>query len=189
MLAAGSFAAVQIHAYAHAMNTTTQRLIQFTKASARAVMWPMLVVACCGTLPAVALADVTVTPAAKGYDIDITGDASSSDLIDAIVGATGVAIKGEPGDATLTANHLKNTSLERALRSLLPGTNFAVRFGDDDKPSEIIFLTSGSGDGSGNGSAEGPGPYNADTAAPGMEAPTKSGGVVYYGSGVDESSQ
>ena len=102
---------------------------------------PPAAVFCLGVaLCAPAMAAVTVTPATKGYDIDVTGPSSASEVIDAIAGATGVVIKGEPEDATVGTNHLRNTSLERALRVLLPGAPFAVRFGEDDMPEEIIFL-------------------------------------------------
>ena len=62
-----------------------------------------------------ARADVTVTPATKGYDIAITDQASASDVLDAITSATGVAVKGEPGDDAVNPTRLTGVSLERAL--------------------------------------------------------------------------
>ena len=101
-----------------------------------------------------ARADVTVTPATKGYDIAITDQASASDVLDAITSATGVAVKGEPGDDAVNPTRLTGVSLERALRGLLPKAAFAIRYGADGAPAMIIFLTpkdgaaAGAGDGS-----------------------------------------
>lgn len=90
---------------------------------------------------ATAWAEVTVAPAARGYDIDITGQASSTELIDAIAAALGIKVQGYPADSTVTANQLRGASLERALRALLPTARFVVRFNDDDTPEAIIFLS------------------------------------------------
>jgi hypothetical protein len=124
-----------------------------------------------------AAAGVTVTPAAKGYDIDIDGQASASELIEAIAGATGVEIKGQPEDATVGPNHLRNTSLERALRQLLPKAPFAIRFDADDTPETIIFLspsqegaTADGSDGAGE-SDETDGSDGGDGTDPGDQAP------------------
>ncbi|MEI8177287.1 hypothetical protein [Aestuariivirga sp.] len=96
-------------------------------------------------LPCAAEAGVTVTAAAKGYDIDITDSVSTTELLDAITSATGATIKGQPEEMTVNANHLRSTSLEGALRKLLPGAGFAVRFSADNAPAEIIFLTAKDG--------------------------------------------
>lgn len=130
-----------------------------------------------------AVADVTVKPAARGYDIDIAGGTSASELIDAIANATGVEIKGEPEDATVGPNHLRNASLERALRMLLPKAPFAVRYDADDTPETIVFLSPSedSADGGDNGDAmdDGSGmePDQSDPGAPDMEQdPPDTGG-------------
>jgi hypothetical protein len=86
-------------------------------------------------------AGVTVKPSAKGYDIDVDGPTKASELIDAIASATGVNVKGQPEETTIGPNHLHGTSLERALRMLLPKVPFAVRFDADDIPEAIIFLS------------------------------------------------
>ena len=99
-----------------------------------------------------AQAEVTVAPAATGFDIDITDQASASELLDAVAAATGAVIKGRPEDATINANQLRNSSMERALRKLLPGAAFAVRYDDDGKLAAIIFL---SPDSAGGESADG----------------------------------
>ena len=39
-----------------------------------------------------ALAEVTVTPAARGFDVDVTGQASTTEVLEAIANATGVEI-------------------------------------------------------------------------------------------------
>lgn len=88
-----------------------------------------------------ASAEVTISPAASGYDIDITGPVSSSELIDVISAATGIAVKNRPKDTTINTNHLRSTSLDRALRKLLPGTAFTIRSGDEGAPAMIIFLS------------------------------------------------
>jgi len=90
--------------------------------------------------PGAALAEVTVTPAAKGYDVDVTGQASTTEVLEAIVGATGVEIKGTPGDAAVSENHLRGASLERAIRALLPKAGFIVRSDAEGKPAAIIFM-------------------------------------------------
>lgn len=115
----------------------------------------------------VALAEVTVKPAAKGYDIDVTEEASASDVVDAIVEATGVDIKGEPDDTSVPVNHLRNVSLERALRILLPHVPFAVRFDADDTPQTIIFMATAKGDGSQDGVGDG---QNSDTSGAGSNS-------------------
>lgn len=145
-----------------------------------------------GTLLAImlsgtALADVTVTPTAKGYDIDVTDDASSSELLDAITKATGATIKGPPDEVTLSANHMKGTSLERAIRMLIPGANFVVRFGPDDAPAQIIFLsTSPSEDGNGGSTDSG----TEDSTSPDVQDPSSDGGDTQgSGSDDDQSSQ
>ena len=96
-----------------------------------------------------ALADVTVKAASAGYDIDITEGTTASDLLDAIAEAAGVEIKGEPEDAEVAPNHLRNASLERALRMLLPKAPFAVRYDADDTPETIVFLSPSAGAGDG----------------------------------------
>ena len=88
-----------------------------------------------------ASAEVTISPAASGYDIDIIGPVSSTELIDVISAATGVAVKNRPEDTTINTNHLRSTSLDRALRKLLPGTAFTIRSGDEGAPAMIIFLS------------------------------------------------
>ena len=109
-----------------------------------------------------AFADVTVTAADKGYDIAITDQASASDLIDAIAGATGAAVKGEPGDDAVNPTRLTGVSLERALRGLLPKAAFAIRYGADGSPAMIIFLTPK--DGAAAGADDGSSPDMQDGA-------------------------
>ena len=122
----------------------------------------LLAATLCGT----AVADVKIAPAAQGYDIDIDGDTSATDLIEAIAAATGVEIKGEPEDVAIGANHLRNTSLERALRKLLPKAPFAVRFDSDETPEEIIFLSPAEDGGGADGGA-------GDTTEPSDDAPAE----------------
>ena len=105
------------------------------------IMGPVAVLAAGVALCGTAAAEVTVKPASKGYDIDITGDATAAELIEAIASATGADIKGEPENTAVGVNHLRNASLERALRALLPKAPFAVKSDDDDMPTEIIFLS------------------------------------------------
>ena len=88
-----------------------------------------------------AWAEITVSPAARGYDIDITDQASSTELIDAMTAALGIKVQGYPADSTVAASQLRGASLERALRALLPTARFVVRFNDDDSPEAIIFLS------------------------------------------------
>lgn len=88
-----------------------------------------------------AWAEITVSPAARGYDIDITDQATSTELIDTIAAALGIKVQGYPVDSTVGANQLRGASLERALRALLPTARFVVRFNDDDSPEAIIFLS------------------------------------------------
>lgn len=88
-----------------------------------------------------AWAEITVSPAARGYDIDITDQASSTELIDAIAAALGIKVQDYPADSTVAASQLRGASLERALRALLPTARFVVRFNDDDSPEAIIFLS------------------------------------------------
>ena len=90
---------------------------------------------------ATAWAEITVSPAARGYDIDITDQASSTELIDAMTAALGIKVQGYPAESTVAAGQLRGASLERALRSLLPTARFVVRFNDDDSPEAIIFLS------------------------------------------------
>lgn len=119
-----------------------------------------------------ALADVTVKPVEKGYDIDITEETSSSEVIDAIADATGVDIKGEPEDSMVPANHLRNVSLERALRTLLPRVPFSVRFDADDVPETIIFMAKAKDDASGDtGDSAGDSQIPADPGADPMNPP------------------
>jgi len=87
-----------------------------------------------------ALAEVTVTPAARGFDVDVTGQASTTEVLEAIANATGVEIKGTPGDAAVGENHLRGTSLERAIGVLLPKAGFIVRSDAEGKPAAIIFM-------------------------------------------------
>lgn len=119
-------------------------------------------------LSGTAMADVTVKPAAKGYDIDITGDATASDLIDAIASATGVDIKGAPEDTPVGTNHLRNASLERSLRVLLPKAPFVVKSDEDGLPAEIIFLSpqTGSDPGDGADTPDGGAAPDPDTLTP-----------------------
>jgi hypothetical protein len=109
-----------------------------------------------------AFADVTVTPADKGYDIAITDQASASDLLDAIASATGASVKGEPGDDDINPTRLTGVSLERALRGLLPKSAFAIRYGADGSPAMIIFLTQK--DGAAAGADDGSSPDMQDGA-------------------------
>ena len=142
------------------------------KSKRRAVTAACLLLAVVSCHPA--LADVTVKPVDKGYDIDITEETSSSEVVDAIVEATGVDIKGEPEDSMVPANHLRNVSLERALRTLLPRVPFSVRFDSDDVPETIIFLAKTKDDASGdtadtaddNEIPENPGPDPMDPPLP-----------------------
>lgn len=131
-----------------------------------------------------ALADVTVRPATKGYDIDVTENASSSELLDAIANSTGATIKGQPEEVTLAANHLKATSLERAIRVLIPGANFVVRFGPDDAPAQIIFLSAKAGDSSNDDSSES---GNGDSS-PDLQDPSTDGGDTQGSGGDDDQS-
>lgn len=111
-----------------------------------------------------AYAQVTVTPAAKGYDIDIENQISAAELIDALAAATGANVKGQPQEATINPNHLRGASLERALRLLLPGAAFTLGFNADGKPTSIIFLSS---------PAQEPAPSEeSDGMAPPMDDPT-----------------
>lgn len=96
--------------------------------------------------PCLARAEVTVTPVAKGYDVDVIGQASSAEVLEAIAGATGVEIKGTPGDTTVNESHLRSASLERAIRALLPRAGFVVSSDAEGKPVSIIFMAV-SGDG------------------------------------------
>lgn len=89
-----------------------------------------------------AVAEITISPAARGYDIDITGQTSSAALIDALAGAIGAKVEGYPPDSPVASGHLRNASIERALRTLLPTARFIVRFDADDTPAAIIFLSS-----------------------------------------------
>jgi hypothetical protein len=134
-----------------------------------------------------ARADVTVTPVAKGYDIDVSDQASSAELLDAITTATGVTLRGLPDETTLSANHLRATSLERAIRMLMPGVNFTVRFGPDNAPAQIIFLSgSPAEDGTSNGGAAG----TDDSTTPDLQDPSTDGGDTQgSGSDDDQSSQ
>lgn len=112
-----------------------------------------------------AAATIKIAPAEKGYDFDIDAQTTASELIDAIASATGVDIKGEPQDTTVGPNHLRNTSLERALRKLLPKAPFAVRFDADDTPEAIIFLTPSEGGGGANGSDGADSPDTGDDSS------------------------
>ena len=109
----------------------------------------------CVLLNQSALADVTVKTATKGYDIDVTGSVSASELLNAIAVATGVEIKGKPGDVQVVSNHLRDTSLERALRIFLPNAPFAVRYDADDVPETIVFLSLPDGGTTPSGDADG----------------------------------
>lgn len=122
----------------------------------------------CVSMAGPASAEVSIVPDASGYDIEISGQASPGELLDAIASATGVSVKGQPEDATLTANKLHGVSMERALRKLLPGSAFAVRYGDDGRPTALIFLTSDTTDGSA--------PSDGDVSTQGMDDPTTTDG-------------
>ena len=91
----------------------------------------------CGSVAA----EVNVAQAGKGYDIDVSGQASTTEVIDAIAAATGATIQGYPLDGTVADNRIRGASLERALRALLPKAAFVVRFNADDTPAAIIFLS------------------------------------------------
>ncbi|WP_374331777.1 hypothetical protein [Aestuariivirga sp.] len=137
-------------------------------------------------LSGTARAEVTVTPAAKGYDIEVSDQATSSELLDAITNATGVTIKGLPDETTLAANHLRSTTLERAIRMLMPAANFVVRFRPDNTPAQIIFL-SASPDDNTAGSSES---ETDDPTAPDLQDPATDGGDMQgTGSDDDQSSQ
>ena len=97
--------------------------------------------ALCGSVAA----EVTVSPAGKGYDIDVTGQVSTTEVLDAIAAATGATIEGYPEDGTVADNRIRGASLERALRALLPKAAFVVRFSEDDTPTAIIFLSDSKG--------------------------------------------
>lgn len=108
-----------------------------------------------------AQAEVTVVPAARGFDIDVSDQATSTELLDAITSATGVKIEGAPEDAAIGANHLRSASLERALRTLMPRAGFVVRSRGDGTPEAIIFLSTPLG-----GDPDGaPSPVPVDPAA------------------------
>lgn len=92
-------------------------------------------------------AEITVSPVARGYDIAITEQTSSTALIDSMAAALGVTVQGYPADSTVSKTQIRGASLERALRALLPEARFVVRFNDDDTPAAIIFLSSGEGGG------------------------------------------
>lgn len=102
---------------------------------------PVVIFGLMALLSGAALASVKVTPTESGYDIDIDGEASASEVIDAIASAAGVEIKGQPEETAVAPNNLRNTSIERALRKLFPTAHFAVRFDADDTPEAIIFLS------------------------------------------------
>lgn len=103
-------------------------------------------------LAGAAQAEVTVAPAGRGYDIDVAGQVSSAELLSAIATATGVTITGDPEDATIRDSHFRGTSLERALRALLPHAAFVVSFAKNGAPDRIIFLSAAKGeDAGGNG--------------------------------------
>jgi hypothetical protein len=91
----------------------------------------------CGSVAA----EVNVAPSGKGYDIDVSGQASTTEVIDAIAAATGATIQGYPEGGTVADNRIRGASLERALRALLPKAAFVVRFNADDTPAAIIFLS------------------------------------------------
>lgn len=97
------------------------------------------------TTSSTAWAEITVSPAARGYDIDVTDPVSSTELIDAIAAALEIKVKGYPDESTVAANQLRGASLERALRALLPSARFVVRFNEDDSPAALIFLSAGKG--------------------------------------------
>lgn len=129
--------------------------------------------------PAALRAEVTVTAAAKGYDVDVSDQASVSEVIDAIVTATGVKVVGAPEDGTIASLHLRSASLERVLRALLPHEGFALRFNADDTPDAIIFLSAENAAGAGDGADAGPdgsdGGSEPDTTEPDMTEPDSSG--------------
>lgn len=95
--------------------------------------------------PASALAEITISPAARGFDVDITEQTSSTALLDALAGATGAKVERYPAESPIGASHLRSASLERVLRQLLPEARFVVRFNADDTPAEIIFLSAEDG--------------------------------------------
>lgn len=120
-----------------------------------------------GALSGSVRAEITVKPTDRGYDIDITSEATASELVDAIASATGIDIKGEPAESTVGTNQLRNASLERALRQLLPKAPFVVRSDADGAPTAIIFLSPRKGDEQGaDGSDDlGDGSIDADDPA------------------------
>lgn len=98
------------------------------------------------TISGTARAEITVSPVARGYDIDITEQTSSTALIDALSAAIGVTVAGYPPEKTIAKGQLRGASLERAVRALLPQARFVVRFNADNTPSTIIFLSTGQGE-------------------------------------------
>lgn len=107
---------------------------RWTSASATALL---IGAALCGSVAA----EVNVSPGGKGYDIDVSGQASTKEVLDAIAAATGATIEGYPEDGTVADSRIRGASLERALRALLPKAAFVVRFNADDTPAAIIFLS------------------------------------------------
>lgn len=90
---------------------------------------------------AAARADVTVTAAGSGYDIEVSGQATSADVIAAIAAATRATASGTPDTTPVLPNHLAGASLVRALRVLLPHAPFVIRYRKDGTPEAIILLT------------------------------------------------
>ena len=106
-----------------------------------------------GTAPA----EVTVAIAPKGYDIDISGQVTTDELLAAIAKAIGVTISGQPTETTVRENHFRSSSLERALRALLPHAAFVVSFAKNGSPEKIIFLSANKTDGTGGDAGSGAG--------------------------------
>ena len=140
---------------------TSRTMLRWISGSAIALL---MSASLCGPVAA----EIIVAPSGKGYDIDITEQASSTEVVDAIADAIGVTVEGYPEEGPIAASHLRSASLERALRALLPKAAFVVRFNEDDTPAAIIFLSApkdASPDGGEPGIDEGM-DENDDAAAP-----------------------
>lgn len=136
----------------------------------RWISGPIIALLIGGALCGSVAAEVSVSPAGKGYDIDVSGQVSTTEVLDAIAAATGATIEGYPEDGAIADNRIRGASLERALRALLPKAAFVVRFDADDTPAAIIFLSDAK-----NVPSQGADPGNdegmdaIDDAAPPME--------------------
>lgn len=148
------------------------------------VIGPVAMAVLCLLLPLPAWAEVSVTPAARGYDVDVVGQVSSSEVLDAFATATGIDIKGAPEETTVAETHLRGASLERALRALLPHAGFVVSSDADGKPTAIIFMAASQDGGadvqpdSGVGLGAPAMPENSQTVLPDGGIPNGSAGAV-----------